>query len=362
MRSWHIAFLGRREFPADLTEFELAFFFSYSNAEHSAIASRRGELHQLAAAIHIGFVKMTGRMLDSFEMIPRPLLEHLGNTLGIAVPTLASLRALYSRRSTLFEHQQWAAEILGFQSLTDRQERYLATLLREEAQKTVTQGQLLQFTKRWLYEKHILIPGERRLLDLVRAAIPQAEQEMRKAIESAIPERVRARWLAELFHPHRGRQSVLEWLQKDPKKASRTSLAEQVQRVVFLKGLGVHAYPLDEIRLERQRRYAQRMRRRRPARFQDLQEPRRTLELGCFLRMTLLQTADVLISLTDKKALTFRRDTVARVTGENTRRLIALRQRICALQDFARSADHTADELCEAIFSLLADVRPHDLH
>ena len=90
---------------------------------------------------------MTGRMLDSFEMIPRPLLEHLGDTLGIAVPTLASLRALYSRRSTLFEHQRWAAQILGFQSLTDRQERYLATLLRKEAQKTVTQGPLLQFAK-----------------------------------------------------------------------------------------------------------------------------------------------------------------------------------------------------------------------
>jgi hypothetical protein len=26
MRSWHIAFLGLREFPSDLTEFELAFF------------------------------------------------------------------------------------------------------------------------------------------------------------------------------------------------------------------------------------------------------------------------------------------------------------------------------------------------
>jgi hypothetical protein len=46
-----------------------------------------------------------------------------------------------------------------------------------------------------LTEKRILIPGERRLLDLVRADIPQAEQEMRKAIESAIPERVRARWI-----------------------------------------------------------------------------------------------------------------------------------------------------------------------
>jgi TnpA family transposase len=355
MRSWHVAFLGLREFPSDLTEFELAFFFSYSDAERSAIASRRGELHQLAGAIHLGFIKMTGRMLDSFEMIPRPLLEHLGDILGIAVPTLASLRALYSRRSTLFEHQRWAAQILGFQSLTDRQERYLATLLRKEAQKTVTQGPLLQFTKRWLYEQHVLIPGERRLLDLVRAAIPQAERDMLEAIASAIPGEVRARWLSELFHPHRGRQSVLEWLQKDPKKASRTSLTEQVQRVAFLKGLGVHAYPLDEIRLERQRRYAQRMRRRRPARFQEIQEPRRTLELVCFLRMTLLQTADVLISLADKKALRIRHDTVARVTGENTQRLIALRQRICALQAFARSADRTADELREAIFSLLAD-------
>jgi prevent-host-death family protein len=62
---------------------------------------------RLARAIHLGFIGMTGRMLDSFEMIPRPLLEHLGDTLGIAVPTLASLRALYSRRSTLFEHQRF---------------------------------------------------------------------------------------------------------------------------------------------------------------------------------------------------------------------------------------------------------------
>jgi hypothetical protein len=224
----------------------------------------------------------------------------------------------------------------------------LAKLLRKEAQKTATQGPLLQFTKRWLYEKHILIPGERRLLDLVRSAIPQAEQDMFKVIEATILEEVRIRWLSELFHPHRKSQSVLEWLQKDPKKASRTSLADQVQRVAFLKGVGVPEYPLDEIRLERQRRYAQRMRRRRPARFQELREPRRTLELVCFLRMTLLQTADVVISLADKKALTIRRDTVGRVMGENARRLIAFRQRIGALQAFARSAERTADELRKA--------------
>ena len=38
-------------------------------------------------------------------MIPEPVLKHLGRELGIAVPRLASIRGLYRRRRTLFEHQ-----------------------------------------------------------------------------------------------------------------------------------------------------------------------------------------------------------------------------------------------------------------
>jgi hypothetical protein len=296
MRNWHIVYLGLRELPADLTDFELAYFFSFTDAERTTIESRRGPLHQLAGAIHIGFIKMTGRALDGFEIIPCPLLKHLGETLGIDVPTLASLRALYRRRTTLFDHQQWAAEVLGFQPLTERQQRFLAGLLRTEAQKAVTQSHLVRFARRWLYEKRLLIPGERRLLDVVRAAIPYAEQQMLKAVELAIPEPVRTHWFCELFNRRSKGKSVLEWLQKQPGKASRKPLTEEVERVDYLKGLGVHEYALDDIRLERQRRYAQRMRRRCPARFQELQEPRRTLELVCFLRLALLQTADVVIS------------------------------------------------------------------
>jgi hypothetical protein len=51
--------------------------------------------------------------------------------------------------------------------------------------------------------------------------------------------------------------------------------------------------------LERQRAYARRRHRRRPARFRALQAPGRTLEMVCFLRITLLQTTDVAVSLAD---------------------------------------------------------------
>jgi hypothetical protein len=71
------------------------------------------------------------------------------------------------------------------------------------------------------------------------------------------------------------------------------------------------------VRLEHQKQLAQRIRRRRPARWQTLKEPRRTLEAVCFLRVTLLQKTDVLITLIDRDILKLRRQTVGKVRKEN---------------------------------------------
>jgi hypothetical protein len=77
-------------------------------------------------------------------------------------------------------------------------------------------------------------------------------------------------------------------------------LREQLEKVRYRQSLQVETYALDDLRLERQRGYARQMRRRRPARFQALAEPRRTLERVCFLRLTLRQTTDVVLSLADR--------------------------------------------------------------
>ena len=97
MQGWQTPYLGLRDLPRELTEFELQAFFSFSRAELELIARRRGDNHKLGLALHIGFVRMSGRPLNSVRAVPAVLLRHLGQMLDIATPDLASLRALYAR-------------------------------------------------------------------------------------------------------------------------------------------------------------------------------------------------------------------------------------------------------------------------
>ena len=96
MQGWQTPYLGLRDLPRELTDFELQAFFSFSQAELELISRRRGDNHKLGLALHIGFVRMSGRPLNSVRAVPPVLLRHLGQMLGITTPDLASLRALYA--------------------------------------------------------------------------------------------------------------------------------------------------------------------------------------------------------------------------------------------------------------------------
>ena len=50
---WQEPFLGLAEIPRGLTDLEIGYFFRFSAAEREAIASRRGDYHQLAAALQL---------------------------------------------------------------------------------------------------------------------------------------------------------------------------------------------------------------------------------------------------------------------------------------------------------------------
>ena len=67
----------------------------------------------LGLALQIGFLRMSGRLLEALRIVPAMLWRHLGEQFA-AAPDLASLRAMYRRRRTLFEHQGLACETLGF--------------------------------------------------------------------------------------------------------------------------------------------------------------------------------------------------------------------------------------------------------
>jgi hypothetical protein len=87
--------------------------------------------------------------------------------------------------------------------------------------------------------------------------------------------------------------------------------------------------------LERQRAYARRRHRRRPARFRALKDPGRTLEMVCFLRIPLLQPTDVAVSLAallivrlHARTLRAVREAAARVARTCNPTLRAMRRRL----------------------------------
>jgi hypothetical protein len=86
--------------------------------------------------LQIGFLRMTGRLLEALRMVPPVLWRHLGAQFEIDAPDLASLRTMYRRRRTLFEQQDLTCSVLGFHDVTEAQRRALVRAINAELSRT----------------------------------------------------------------------------------------------------------------------------------------------------------------------------------------------------------------------------------
>ena len=101
MGRWEHRYLGWDRFPDPSTPIEIEQLFTLESDELARAKARRTPLHRLAVALHIIFLKTTGRLLNSVEIVPVSVLEYLGRQLGCTPPRITSIRALYRRRRTL---------------------------------------------------------------------------------------------------------------------------------------------------------------------------------------------------------------------------------------------------------------------
>ena len=143
MQSWQSTFLGIRAIPRDLSDFELQAFFTFSADERRLIETRRTDAHKLGLALHIGFIRLSGQLLDAKRIVPASLWRHLGTELGVRNPEIASLKAMYRRGRTLLEHQRMACDCLGVARMREHQRRALVRALRDEVQRSGDNDQLL---------------------------------------------------------------------------------------------------------------------------------------------------------------------------------------------------------------------------
>jgi len=300
MQSWQTTYLGMRELPRDISAFEMQAFFTFEHSELKVINTRRGNEHKLGLALHMGFLQMSGRLLNAFRIVPSALWTHLGRELGINAPEVASLRAMYGRDRTLFDHQQVACATLGFRWMNEHQRRALVRELHDEVSRCADREQLLVRARQWLYEHKLLIVHDRAIRALIATALTQLEAGTSSRICAAIPHVKRDRWSALLTEIRSDGQTQQSWLWAAPAKHSTRQISEVLERIEFLYKLDVHQH-LQELPDILVRRYARRMASRPPSAGTKIKEPARTVEVACFLRYCLFTATDQLILMVQRR-------------------------------------------------------------
>ncbi len=295
-------FVGCDCLPGRLSEFDREHFFTLTKVDVDALKDQFREGHQLAAALMVLFMRVAGRTLDGFTVIPRNLLRYVAGTLGVAAPSIASLRSIYGRKQTLFAHQRWAKEYLGLTELDSEQERSLMSALEVQAQDAAHTDDLVQAARHWLFTRRILIPSTRRLLDWARDAFAKIEAQIVICVADAVGREKAAKLLLAVHAPRPGTDvNRIEWLKTPPRRHSPTTLAETLEKVRYLKTLGAHEWDLSGVVLARQQAYARQIQARRPYRSRDIKLVAQLVEVVCFLRVTLLELTDTALHLASRR-------------------------------------------------------------
>ena len=245
MQGWQTTFLEMRELPRDISDFEMKAFFTFDGAEREAINARRGDAHKLGLALHIGFLRMSGRLLYAFRVVPVALWRHLSQELGIATPDVASLRTLYGREKTLFDHQQVASTALSFRWMSEHQRRSLVRELRDEVARCDDRDQLLGRARQRLYKIKLVIVHERAIRTLIASALTQLEAETGAALAASVDPATFDRWRTSVAKLRPDGPTQQSWLWSALAKHSTRQISEVLERIDLLYALDVNKHLAD---------------------------------------------------------------------------------------------------------------------
>ncbi|MCF8169310.1 MAG: DUF4158 domain-containing protein, partial [Rhodoferax sp.] len=243
MPSCRLRFVGQTSLPKSISQIEIDEDFSLSDADVEEIRSNFRGIGRLGAAILLVSLRATVRSLDSFTGLPRLLLQSLSKRIGANATTLqiASLKTLYSRPTTRFEHQRWARNYAGYKALGQEDQHKVTDVLPHLSNSAVSIHDLVKSAEVWLYENQYVLLGDRTLRDQARQAFAAQEDAAIATVGQSVPRRNLDIVMSRMFSKRRGPTgaSVLEWLRTAPAKHGPRTLDETIQKVAYLKTLQV---------------------------------------------------------------------------------------------------------------------------
>ena len=357
MSTYAHRFVGLESLPSRLSDFDLEQFFQLTKDDIKEIGAQFRVDHRAPAALMVLFLRAAGRPLDHFAMLPRNLLRYVGERFKTAPPTIASLRAIYRRSQTLYKHQLWAKNYLGLQDIDADAEHELTAMLRIQATEASHTDDLVNAAHCWLYDQRILIPGERRVQDWAREAFAAVEADILKTIATAVPAAT-FRQVRESVYRLRpdGVANHLEWLKTPPKRHGPGTFGELLEKIRFLKSLGVHEWQLDGVALPKQRAYAQQVQARRPVKTREIKDAQQAIELVCFLHVSLLEFTDIAVQQGSRRSQQLFREAAKKAQTIRARAESVAREHTVRAREILRDKTKSWRSRCKEADGILTEL------
>lgn len=347
MQLWQSTFLGRRTLPPELSELQIQAFFTYSPEILQKLKDAFDERHLIPAAIQLGFLTMAGTKLDEVSMLPRGLMKHLSDQLGVPAPSIASLQRLYKSEDTKRRQLAWAMTLLDWKKPTFDIDRQLAAYLDEIASTVISKDELLDKARRWCYDHRQLLRADSHYQRICGSKFGASETALLKEIDKAVPAAKRAEWLQKLMEPHaegEGRATVLEWLNKPPSGRGPRARENVSKKVALLREMGVSRSMIDSLPVERIKHYARELGNRKPSRVERLTEPTRSLEVVSYLWFTLMRNSDLVVQMSRKALATLKSNARQTVSELNAASAVKMMHGIEDIKAILESSDLDLDQ------------------
>ncbi|MFH8343041.1 Tn3 family transposase [Streptomyces sp. AM6-12] len=287
---------GLRSFPA-VGRDELIRYFTLTPADRAFLAKFRRPQNVLGAAVQLSTLPWLGFVPDDVPSAPPAAVGRLARQLGLAVTDLAGYG---EREQTRTDHLREIAGYLGWGLAKTLEYKELAEFLLARAMEHDSPSLLFRLGCEYLRSAKVIRPGVVTLLEKVAAARQAAEDETHARVAHLLTGQTCRGLDGLLVVEPKLRSTRLHWMVTGPVQASPNSVKDEVDKLLFLRGLGADALDLSALPAER-RRYLAQIGRRLTAQALVRREPnRRHPILLTLLAQSAVDVLDSVVQLFDQ--------------------------------------------------------------
>lgn len=241
------------QIPDDFSEREIVRYYSFSPEDLDVIAEHRRPQNRLGFSVQLAYLRYPGRAWNPEEQIPQNILTYLAHQIDEPPEVLADYA---TRDTTRREHLVELQRRFGFRSFSLRFYRDLSHWLMPIAMGTDEGMVLVEALIEELRTRRIIAPALSTLERLAWETRRRAQHQVFTALTASLSETQTQQLDSLLVVPTGERRTSLVWLREPPGPAKAASFLKVIERLRFIRALGLDPTLSRQIHANRLRRLA----------------------------------------------------------------------------------------------------------